>query len=60
MIVQTDEKGKALIVQVSDLALKYSGVQALRQVQALLGAIRPLPPEPKKPDKPKKKGKDDG
>ncbi len=60
MIVQTDEEGKALIVQVSDMALKYNGVRALGQVKGLLGAIRPLPPEPKKPDKPKKKGKNDG
>ncbi len=57
MIIQTDEEGKAMIVQMCDQAFKYSGIRVLRQVETLLGAIRSLPPEPKQP---KKKGKDDG
>ena len=53
IVIQADEKGRALVLGVGDRALKYSGNEALFAVNELYRAIRPLPPEPEQesPDK---------
>ena len=53
MIVQTDNEGKTLMLNMADKALRYSGIDALLAVNTLCRAIKPLPPEPE-PESPDK------
>ncbi len=53
MIIQTDQEGKTLMLNMADKALRYSGIDALLAVNTLCRAIKPLPPvsAEKSPDK---------